>query len=306
MSELVPAPNLLSGPVVPVTNSLRLRTTGPDQFAACSLPEVQRVYGGQLIAQGLLSAAATLESPSRLPHSLHAYFLRGADPVEELSFEVERTRDGRSFSNRQVVCYQEDKEILTLSASFQEPQGSEQFERRPPKVPAASDLVSSLRVLDNMDHPITKFMGPTIPFDIRHVQGAIYETPDPKRRSRQQVWMRPLEQFSSSVPQTFHRAFTAFMVDQLMLEAAVRERGLSWSTSGVSLASLDHAMWFHQHVNVNDWLLFDCSVTDIGGERAKGDVTIFDTSSKLVASASQEGMLRISDNGSETGHWGFQ
>lgn len=307
MTHLVSVPKIPAGPVVPVIDSLHLQTTGMDQFAACSLPKVQRVYGGQLIAQGLLAASATLEDHSRLPHSLHVYFLRGADPETELSFNVERVRDGKSFSNRQVVCYQADKEILSLSASFQKPQGTERFGLQPPQVPAPTEVRSDLRVLDNMNHPLTKFMGPTVPFDIRHVQGAVYDKPDPERRSHQQVWMRPLAHFPSDVPQTFQRAFIAFMIDQLMLEPAVRERGLTWSTPGVALASLDHAMWFHADVDVNDWLLFDGSVSAIGGERAQGEVNVFDSSSRLVASAAQEAMLRINDNNDKgTGHWGFQ
>ena len=111
---------------------------------------------------------------------------------------------------------------------------------------------------------------------------------------------------ASDTPQVVHRALLAYVIDQVMLEPALRSVGLSWLTPGLSLASLDHAMWFHTNVNINDWLLFCGHVDSVGGGRAKARTEVYNPDGQPIATASQEGMIRVAnpDHGANS-RWGF-
>ncbi len=165
-----PVPTITDEPVASVLRILALREAGDDLFEAHSLPQVRRVYGGQVIAQALLAAQATIDDDARLPHSLHAYFLRGGNPEATFELQVDRLRDGRSFSDRRVTCRQDEREILSLMCSFQGPERGLSFEVSAPDVPSADQLPSALELFRTMDHPAGKFLGRTAAFDIRHVQ----------------------------------------------------------------------------------------------------------------------------------------
>lgn len=291
-------------PVGSLLRALTLEDQGGDQFDAHSLPQVRRVYGGQVVAQGLLAAAATVD-PARLPHSLHAYFLRGGNPDETFSLTVDRIRDGRSFSNRRVTASQQMKEILTMDASFQGPEGSFAcFTYSAPQVSGPEDLDSALDLFRAIDHPVAKFLGKTAAFDVRHVQHSLYTTPDPTRPANQQLWMRIRTPIPEETPQVVQRALLAYVIDQVMLEPAMRSVGLSWLTEGLSLASLDHAMWFHRDVDINDWLLYDGRATFVGGGRAVSNTLVFDSEGAAIATATQEGMVRVANREQEeTSSW---
>lgn len=280
-------------PVASLLRALTLEDLGADQFEAHSLPQVRRVYGGQVVAQGLLAAAATVD-PSRLPHSLHAYFLRGGNPNETFSLTVDRIRDGRSFSNRRVTASQQMKEILTMDASFQGREDSfANFTYNAPSVTRPEELHSALDLFRAIDHPVAKFLGKTAAFDVRHVRDSLYTAPDPTRSPTQQLWMRIRTPIPTDTPQVVQRALLAYVIDQVMLEPAMRSVGLSWLTEGLSLASLDHAMWFHRDVNINEWLLYDGRATFVGGGRAVSNTVVFDSSGAAIATATQEGMVRV-------------
>ena len=311
MSTPIAVPQIDTEPVASLLRCLQLSGGPADSFVAESLPQARRIYGGQVVAQGLLAAAATVEDTQRLPHSLHAYFLRGGDPSSELFIHVDRLRDGRSFSGRHVLVTQAteegapDKEVLTLNASFQRQEPGIQHTMPAPEVPAPEELVSALEIFRNIDHPVAKFLGKTVAFDVRHVQPNLYVGPDPDRGYVQQLWMRPRTELPP-MSQLLNRALLAYVIDQIMLEPSLRATGLSWTTPGMSLASLDHAMWFHQDVNVNGWLLFEGQTGAVGGARAHGATRVYSPSGRLVASAAQEGMIRLPDaehGGSE--RWGF-
>lgn len=307
MTKPVAVPLIDAEPVAAVLRTLRLEETGADAFRATSLPQVRRVYGGQVVAQALLAAAATVEDRARVPHSLHAYFLRGGDPASSFDLRVERLLDGRSFSNRHVTCLQEDRGILTLNASFQAREDGVTFLEEPPQVPDPEQLTSALEIFRALDHPVAKFLGKTAAFDVRHVQRSLYTGADPTRAHRQQLWMRPRAVLPEDLPQLLHRTLLAYVVDQVMLEPALRASGLSWLTPGMSLASLDHAMWFHQDVDINQWLLFSGTAVAVGGGRAKAEISVYTAEGSLVASAAQEGMVRIPDGIKQgSGRWGFE
>ncbi len=286
--------------------SLQLTSAGRDSFFAHSLPQIRRVYGGQVIAQALLAAAATVEDPERLPHSFHAYFMRGGDPDRPFKLHVERLRDGRSFSSRHVSASQDQKELLSLNASFQGAEAGLTFSGAAPDAPDPEGLRSALEIFRSMDHPVAKFLGKTAAFDVRHVQSSLYTGPDPTRADSQELWMKPRNPLPQSMPQLLHRALLAYVVDQVMLEPPLRATGLSWLTPGMSLASLDHSMWFHRPVDIGDWLLFVGRAISVSGGRAMADVNIFNREGNLVASAAQEGMIRIPAAGTQgSGKWGF-
>ncbi|WP_291755483.1 acyl-CoA thioesterase II [Cellulomonas sp. 73-92] len=263
----------------------------PDTFTGDNLRvPTRRVFGGQVLAQSLLAAGRTVD-PGRLPHSLHGYFLRPGDVAAPIRFDVERLRDGRSFSARRTHARQGEGPILSMSASFQEEQPGIDFAERPPRgIPGPEDVPSAAEHLAAVDHPVARFWTESA-FDLRHVGGAVYVHPDRERTGRQLVWLRT----RGAVPddQLLHRALLAYACDQVMLEPILRHAGLSWSSDGLSIASLDHAMWWHRDVRVDDWLLFVQNSPSGQGGRGLGAARVFDRDGVLVASIAQEGMVRV-------------
>jgi acyl-CoA thioesterase-2 len=264
---------------------------GPDTFSARNLPKPGgRVFGGQVVAQALVAAGRTVPD-GRLPHSLHGYFLRAGDVATSVELGVERLRDGRSFSARRVHAAQDGEPILSMIASFQEDQEGVDLTEPAPEVPEPEDVESAMDRMGHLDHPVARFWTHESAFDVRHVGGSIYLGPAPAPEGRQRVWMRA----KGALPddQLLHRAVLAFACDQILLEPVLRRAGLSWLTPGLSVASLDHAMWWHRDVRVDDWLLFDQTSPSAQGGRGLGATRVFDRAGTLVASIAQEGMVRI-------------
>jgi len=266
----------------------------PDVFEGLSLPQPQgRVFGGQVLAQALLAAGRTVPD-GRLPHSMHGYFLRPGDDSAPIGFAVERLRDGRSFSARRTHALQAGVPILSMIASFQEQQPGIEYAESMPEVPDPEQVGSALDALGHVDHPMARFWAQESAFDLRHVDGPIYLRADPDSPlGRQRVWARA----RGPVPddQLLHRALLAYACDQIMLEPVLRRAGRPWATPGLSMASLDHAMWWHRDVRVDDWLLFTQSTPSAQGGRGLGAARVFDRSGALVASIAQEGMVRVPD-----------
>ena len=281
-------------PLQTVLEVLRLAEGPADTFTATSLPKPGgRVFGGQVLAQALLAAAATVPA-APLPHSVHGYFLRPGDVREPITFAVERLRDGRSFSARRTHAVQSGSPILSMITSVQEDQpGPEHAEQPPESVPDPESVPSALEVLAPVDHPVAAFWTQTAAFDLRHVSGSIYLQPGQERTDRQQVWMRARGPVGDD--QALHRALLAYACDQVMLEPVLRRHGASWATPGLSIASLDHAMWWHRPVRVDEWLLFVQSAPSSQGGRGLGAARVFDRDGRLVATIAQEGMVRLPD-----------
>ncbi|UZN04718.1 acyl-CoA thioesterase [Cellulomonas sp. S1-8] len=290
-------PDPATDPVGAVLHALDLTpdATQPDVFHGRSLPQPHgRVFGGQVLAQALLATGRTVDG-ARLPHSMHGYFLRPGDASAPIDFAVERLRDGRSFSARRAHALQAGAPILSMIASFQERQpGIEYAEPMPQDVPGPDDVGSALEALGEVDHPMARFWAQESAFDLRHVDGPIYLRADPQSaQGRQLVWARA----RGPVPddQLLHRALLAYACDQIMLEPVLRRSGRPWATPGLSMASLDHAMWWHRDVRVDDWLLFAQSTPGAQGGRGLGAARVFAQDGTLVASIAQEGMVRIPD-----------
>ena len=280
-------------------------------FSGDSLPQLSgRIYGGQVVAQGLLAGAATLDADGagstgeRLPHSVHAYFIRGGKPDKPVSFAVDRLRDGRSFSQRRTTALQDGMPILTMISSFQEAQGGADEQVEAPEVPRPEELTSALEIFRTINHPVAKFLGRTAAFDLRHVEGNIYLTPGRERTGVQHLWARSRGRLPAEASQTVHRALLTYMCDQIMLEPALRSQGLCWRSEGMSLATLDHTQWFHRDIDVCDWMLFVQDSPSSQGGRAMVRAEVFDSSGRLVSSIAQEGMIRMPMQGTRgSGQW---
>ncbi|WP_029289483.1 acyl-CoA thioesterase II [Cellulomonas sp. HZM] len=281
-------------PMAPVLAVLDVERdpSSPDVFSGTSLPQPNgRVFGGQVLAQSLLAAGRTVEE-DRLPHSLHGYFLRAGDVREPITFAVERLRDGRSFTARRTHALQGGAAILSMITSFQERQdGVEYADPMPSDVPPPEQVPSAMDLLSGIDHPVAKFWTQEAAFDVRHVGGSIYLGPAAERDGRQLVWFRSRGPLPDD--QLLHRALLAYACDQVMLEPVLRRTGESWVSPGLSIASLDHAMWWHRDVRVDDWLLYVQSSPSAQGGRGLGAARVFTRDGDLVASVAQEGMVRV-------------
>ncbi len=286
-------PTSASAPIAALLDILDIRPApdGADRFTARSLPQPGgRIFGGQVIAQALIAAGRTVPD-GRLPHSVHGYFLRAGDITQPLELAVERLRDGRSFAARRTHAVQGEEAILSMISSFQVDQQGIEHTEAMPDVPAPDDVESAMDRMGDLDHPVARFWTHESAFDVRHVDGSIYLGPSPTRTGVQRVWLRargPLPE-----DQLLHRALLAYSCDQIMLEPVLRRAGLSWITPGLSVASLDHAMWWHRDVRVDQWLLFDQSSPSAQGGRGLGTARVFSQDGTLVASISQEGMVRV-------------
>ena len=279
-----------------VLELLRLERTGHDVCTGSSLNHLTgRIYGGQVLAQSLVAAAATVADAGlpaeRLPHSVHGYFLRPGKLDRPIVFDIERLRDGGSFSARRTHAMQDDKPILTMTTSFQEQQPGLEHAQDPPPVPGPEELESSADLFARYDHPAARFYSRMGAFDIRHVEGSIYVPRGRSPLSRQALWMRSHGPVDGD--QLTHRALLAYACDQVMLEPVLRRHEISWTTPELSVASLDHAMWWHRDVHVDDWLLYVQDSPSSQGGRGLGIAKIYTRAGDLVATVAQEGMVRV-------------
>lgn len=299
-----PVPDITEEPLGSVARILSLGVgDGRDRFVGTSLPQLSgRVYGGQVVAQGLLAAAATVPDDGdgeRLPHSVHAYFMRGGSLEEPISFQVERLHDGRSFSQRRTTARQGGSAILSMISSYQEEQEGADAQIGAPQVPGHEELPSALEIFRTIDHPVARFLGRTAAFDIKHVEGNIYLRPAPQPSATQHLWMRARGRVPAQASQTVHRALLAYVCDQVMLEPVLRSQGLCWRSQGLSLATLDHAQWFHREVDVGDWLLYAQDSPSSQGGRGSARARVYDSAGRLVSTIAQEGMVRMPASGAD-------
>ena len=272
--------------------ALDLRRTGDTTFEGDSLPMPGgRVFGGQVLAQALLAAGLTVEE-GRHAHSLHGYFLRAGDASKPIDFQVELLRDGRSFSARRTHALQNGAPILSMIASFQTDQEGPEHSVSMPEVPGPDEVQSGVDVLGPFEgHPTADFWLNQAPFDVRHVEGSVFIKPDARPKQYQTVWMRVRRPIEG--PDLLHRALIAFGSDQVILEPLLRRHGASWATKGMAFASLDHAMWWHRPARADEWLLFVQDAPTAQGGRGLTGSWVFSEDGRLVASASQEGMIRL-------------
>ncbi|HEY1905825.1 MAG TPA: acyl-CoA thioesterase II [Myxococcaceae bacterium] len=252
------------------------------------------VFGGQVIGQALVAGSRTVEG--RWPHSLHAYFLRPGDMAHPIVYEVDRVRDGRSFTARRVQAIQGGEVILSMICSFQVPEDGFEHQAPMPEVPAPESLRPQRELIQEWLAAV-----PQVPPRIREAferrsavefrpvepRNPLLPTVDPPRQA---YWVRA----NGSLPDAplLHTCVLAYASDFSLLTTALRPHGISWLTPGLSVASIDHALWFHRPFRVDDWLLYvmDSPTAQAGRGLSRG--LFFDRGGRLVASVVQENLMR--------------
>ena len=252
----------------------------------------ERVFGGQVLGQALVAAIETVEE--RPVHSLHGYFLRAGDIRSPIVYHVDRSRDGGSFSSRRVVAIQHGEQIFHMAASFQSPEEGLQHQTTMPDVPPPE----SLRPLSDIDptllarapEKLRRVLAHTRPFDTRPV-----EPIDPLRPQKQPphrtLWIRTVDRMPDD--EALHRCMLAYLSDYHFVTTAMLPHGVSLFDVNMQVASLDHAMWFHRTLRVDEWLLLVYDSPSASGGRGLALGSIYARDGRLVATTAQEGLIRV-------------
>ncbi len=255
----------------------------------------QRVYGGQVLGQALSAAGLTVQA-DRSIHSMHGYFLLAGDPEREIVYEVERIRDGGSFTTRRVRAIQHGRAIFAMSASFHKPEDGYDHQSTMPDVPAPEDLPSAkalmAAMLTHLPENMRAYWDRDHPIDIRIVDATRYASRQP-RPATQAIWLRANGQLPDQC--LIHRAVLAYASDFTLLDTALVAHGKLLFDRDIQLASLDHAMWFHRPFRADEWLLYAQDSPTAFGARGYCRGSVFDRQGRLVASTVQEGLMRKRD-----------
>jgi acyl-CoA thioesterase II len=259
-----------------------------------------RIFGGQVVGQALSAAEQTVD-PARSCHSLHANFLRPGDAKRPVVYNVDRIRDGKSFTTRRVVAIQAGKAILSLSASFQKTEPGIDHQEQAPEAPPPEGLRNEAELsraylarlpkelLEQIPQGLRDRATTERPIEIRPVAPVDPVAPKPKAPHRQ-VWFRA----GGPLPDrpALHRHLLAYASDFHFLATAMQPHGISWLTPGLQIASLDHVMWFHRPFRMDEWLLYDVQSPTASGARGLVRGSFYTRSGELVASTMQEGLIR--------------
>ncbi len=251
----------------------------------------QRVFGGQVIGQALVAANRTVEG--RKAHSLHAYFLRAGDPAVPIIYEVDRIRDGGSFSTRRVVAIQHGHAIFSMAASFHKEEDGLEHQMPMPDAPPPEDLPSEAELKEELigrvPEPVRAYWQHERPIEIRPVDVSRYFSRDQKAPS-QLVWIRATGTLGDDL--ALHQCVLAYASDFTLLDTALIAHGRFVFDPNLMLASLDHAVWFHEPFRADEWLLYAQDSPSSGASRAFCRGTLFTRDGRLVASTAQEGLVR--------------
>lgn len=252
---------------------------------------MQRVFGGQVLGQALVAAGHTVEG--RLCHSMHAYFLRAGDPKVPILYEVDRTRDGTSFTSRRVVAIQHGRPIFTLEASFQRDESGYEHAFEMPAVPQPealeSDDVLRARVAERLSSDLRDWALRPRPIETRYVDPRPYINPE-KRPPHEMLWIRATDPLPDD--DALHQCVLAFASDMSIIETGLLPHGIGWFDAKVQMASLDHAMWFHRRFRIDEWMLYVQDSPSSSGARSFNRGLIYTRDGRLAASVTQEGLMR--------------
>jgi acyl-CoA thioesterase II len=253
-----------------------------------------RVFGGQVVGQALIAAERTIEA--RVPHSLHAYFLLPGDADAPIVYQVERIRDGKSFSARRVQAIQHGRPILSMIASFQVPEDGLEHSAPMPEVPPPEALLPT----STLNARWVAEAGPLPPgareallarsaIEFRPVAPRNPLAPSPAE-PRQAVWFRAVDRVPDDP--RLHRCLLAYASDYHLVGTALRPHGRSWFQRSMVVASLDHALWFHRDGRVDEWLLYVMDSPSSQKARGLARGLVYDAGGRLIASVAQEGLMR--------------
>jgi acyl-CoA thioesterase II len=287
----------MSQPIADLLSLLELERLEVNLFRGASRDiGSAQVFGGQVLGQALVAASRTVEG--RVVHSLHAYFLRRGDFNAPIVYEVDRSRDGQSFSTRRVVAIQHGEQIFNMAASFQVAENGLDHQIPIPDVPPPEALPDMTRptpeLLARLPERLRRFLTIERPFEFRSVQPIDYFEPRKSAPARQ-VWFRAV---GGPLPgdETLHRCLLAYVSDFYLLDTATLPHGTSSLTGKAVMASIDHAMWFHRPLRVDDWLLYALESPSASGARGFARASVFSRDGRLVASTAQEGLMRVIDS----------
>jgi acyl-CoA thioesterase-2 len=246
-----------------------------------------QVFGGQVLGQALTAASATVAG--RVVHSLHAYFLRRGDFNAPIVYQVDRSLDGHSFANRRVVAIQHGEQIFNMAASFQVVEEGLDHQVEMPQVPPPESLADQTslphEIGRHLPERLRQFLAQPRPFVFRVVHSAAGHEP------MRQVWFKAVGQLPDD--ERLHRNLLAYASDFFLLGTSMLPHRTSELQGRLVMASLDHAMWFHRSLRVDDWLLYAMESPSASGARGFAQAGIFSRDGRLVATTAQEGLVRI-------------
>jgi len=254
----------------------------------------QRVFGGQVIGQALVAACRTVEDvATRPPHSLHAYFLLGGDPKVPIIYEVDRIRDGKSFTTRRVIAIQHGRAIFSMSVSFHVAEEGLSHQFKMPDVPKPEALPTEAeikeRILPLMPDPVRRYYERERPIELRPVEYRRY-LGEEGEGGRFHMWIRATGRLPDEP--AIHQCVLAYASDMTLLDAALIPHGRTVFNDDIMAASLDHALWFHRPFRADEWLLYAQDSPNLAGSRGFSRGLIFASDGTLIASVAQEGLLR--------------
>lgn len=269
-----------------------LESVTSDHFIGQSLDlGFRNLFGGHILGQALVAAGNTCEQ--RDAHSLHAYFIRGGDPLAPIHYHVDRIRDGNTFSVRRVVASQGEKAILILSASFQADEQGFEHQAVMPDVPSPESLAVAVRssrpVPELIPSQPAARVTPDLAIEIRPVDPVDHRNPG-KSAPSQHIWFRAAGPVAGN--QALHKCLLAYASDFGLLGTSLRPHAASYYQPDMVTASLDHAMWFYDNFRIDDWLLYVCESPVAGHARGLNHGSIFSRDGRLVACVTQEGLIR--------------
>lgn len=268
---------------------LHLEPLRSGQFQGSSLDiGTGRVYGGQALGQALMAAQLTV-GEAKVIHSLHAYFLREGDFRIPINYNVDITRDGKSFSTRSVTAIQRDIPIFASTASFHIAETGLEYQHAMPDVPDPDSL------LDLRDYPasgpVHRLLQLSAPFDLKPVQGPVTAANPIGKTARQCTWVKTRHPLPDNMD--LHRSILAYISDYGLVATALLPHRMRLGNPELQLASLDHGMWFHRPFRIDEWLLYACEPISTSGARGLARGSFYDRNGTLIATTIQEGLIRL-------------
>jgi acyl-CoA thioesterase II len=275
---------------------LKLKQTGEDRYRGEShFMGSPNVFGGQVLGQSLYAATVTVEN--RRPHSLHSLFILPGNHRLPIDYEVERVRDGGSFSTRRVVAYQDGRRIFVMSASFQNAEDGLSHQKAAPETRDPETLNSTIRTWkENLASSRRPFQPVPVDFRADHA-GDLYDGHDGK--TTKQVWAKAPMALPDDV--ITHETLFAYVSDYGLLWTALQPHGVRMGDPRLQIASLDHTIWFHRPFRVDEWLLFSMETPNASGGRGLCFAHVYNEKRELVATLAQEGLIRLREKKQDQG-----